>query len=209
MKNEIQFADNNLPPATPVQTIINNAGDNVTQIANNPGGTIIFYQSGSSGTVYNSANIISNEYYNLFVVGSDTLTEPFFLIEKDRALTVSEGVAAEISARYAPLSTEAIAEIKTFPSIFATENRHYGKTDADHLALFGFVTDIKVQENGIKVYYHCMSSIPQQRLNEIAFNLALKGTKTFNELNRRHWAIKRIPLIEELRAAGLRVLLPA
>jgi hypothetical protein len=208
MNDKIQVINEYLPTVTAPQSIIHNSGDNVTQIANNQGGTINVYLPGSNGALYNAANTINKEYYNLFVVGGDTLTDPFFLVEKECALTTSEGVAPEISEQYAPLTSEAITAIKTFPSIFATVNRQYGRTDADHLALFGFVTDVRIQENGIKVCYQSLCSIPQQRLNEIAFHLAMKGASSFNELNRMHWAIKRISLVEELKAAGLSVLLP-
>ncbi|GHV13607.1 hypothetical protein FACS1894219_08650 [Clostridia bacterium] len=123
-------------------------------------------------------------------------------------MTTSEGIAADISAQFAALTPEAIAAIKTFPSLFASENHQYGCTDADHFAFYGMVTDVRIQENGIKIYYQKFSSVPQQKLNEIAFNLAIKGTSSFNELNRTHWAIKRIHLIEELRTVGISVLVP-
>lgn len=208
MKNEIQLVSSSLPSTTAHQSVFTHQGDNGVQIANQQGGTVNVFLPGCNGAVYNASTIISKEYYNLFVVGDDFFTETYVFVEKKRALTTSEGVAPEISAQFAALNNEAITVIKTFPSIFATENRHYGRTDADHLALFGLVTDISVQENGIKVYFQRLCSIPQQKLNEIAFNLAIKGTSSFNELNRMHWTIKRIPLVEELKAAGISVLLP-
>jgi hypothetical protein len=70
------------------------------------------------------------------------------------------------------------------------------------------VTDIRIQENGIKIYFQRFCTIPQRRLNEIAHNLAIKGSYNFNELSRTHWTIKQINLIEELRAAGISVLAP-
>lgn len=208
MSNEVQVANSNLPaPATP-QTLFTHSGDNGVQIANQQGGTINFFLSSNNGAVYNAANAINTEYYNLFVVGDEAFNENFFLIGKDRALTTAEGIASDISAKFAALTPEAMAIIKTFPSIFASENHKYGCTDDSHLALFGVVTDIKVQENGIKIYFQRFCSIPQQKLNEIAFNLAIQGSSSFNELNRTHWTIKRINLIEELRAAGISVLVP-
>jgi len=160
------------------------------------------------GAVYNAATKINTDYYNLFVVGGETFNENFFLIDKNRALITAEGVAADIAEQFAALTPEAQASIKTFPSIFASENHQYGRTDDAHLALFGVVTDIRIQENGIKIYFQRFCTIPQQRLNEIMLNLAIKGSSSFNELNRTHWTIKRINLIEELRAAGISVLAP-
>lgn len=208
MSNEIQKANSNLPTAATPQTVIHNSGDNVTQIANNQGGTINLFMPAAGGAVYNATTKISTEYYNLFVVGGETFNESFFLIEKDRALTTAEGVAEDISAQFASLTPEAQATIKTFPSIFASENHQYGRTDGAHLALFGMVTDIRIQENGIKIYFQRFCTIPQQRLNELMLNLAIKGSSSFNELNRTHWTIKRINLVEELRAVKISVLSP-
>ena len=208
MSKEIQLANNTLPATATPQTVIHNSGDNVTQIANNQGGTINFVFASANGALYNATTKISSEYYNLFVVGDEPFNEGFFLIDKDRALTVSEGVSADISEQFASLSPEAQAAIKTFPSIFASENHQYGHTDEAQLAVFGVVTDIRIQENGIKIYYQRFCTILQQRLNEIMLKLAIKGSSSFNELNRTHWTIKRINLIEELRAAGISVLTP-
>jgi hypothetical protein len=208
MSNEIQVATSNLPTVAVPQSVIHNSGDNVTQIANNQGGVINVYMPTANGAVYNAAMQINTEYYNLFVVGDEEFKENFFLIDKDRALTTAEDVATEISSQFAALTPEAQAAIKTFPSIFASKNHQYGHTDETHLALFGVVTDIRIQENGIKIYFQSFCAIPQQRLNEIMLNLAIKGSSSFNELNRTHWTIKRINLIEELSAAGMSVLVP-
>ena len=208
MSDDIQLANNGLPIVTDPHTVIHNSGDDLTLINNNQGGTINFVFAPTNGALYNAATKISSEYYNLFVVGDESFNEGFFLIDKERALTVSEGVAADISEQFASLSPEAQALIKTFPSIFASENHQYGHTDEAQLAVFGVVTDIRIQENGIKIYYQRFCNIPQQRLNEIMLRLAIKGSSSFNELNRTHWTIKRINLIEELRAAGISVLAP-
>jgi hypothetical protein len=160
------------------------------------------------GASKNTTMRINYEYYNLFVVGDEMFNENFFLIDKKRALTISGGIEPHISKQFASLTDEIITMIKTFPSLFTSENHQYGRTDDNHFALFGLVTDIKIQENGIKIYFHKFCSIPQQRLNEIALNLAIKGSSSYNELNRTHWTIKQINLIEELRAAGISVLIP-
>ncbi len=142
----------------------------------------------------------------MFVIGEETFTEGHFTVPKDRALTQS--MTPENMARFSSLSDEAIAQIKTFPSLFASENHHYGKTVEDHLVTYGFVTDVRIQDNGIKVHFIPLCQFPQQRLNEIAYQIAIQSASTFNELNRTHWAIKRLNLIEELRSAGISVLTP-
>ena len=149
---------------------------------------------------------LNTNYYNLFVIGVETFSAGHFIVPKDRALT--EYMAPETKALFSSLSDDAITQIKTFPSLFLSENHDYGRTDEDHQACYGLVTDVRVQDNGIKIHFQPLSSIPQQRLNEIIFQLAIDGTTGFKELNHTHWAIKRLNLIEELRAAGISVLAP-
>lgn len=161
--------------------------------------------SGSSGS--GSTNLALNmDYYNLFVIGDETYCDGHFTVPKDRALT--ESMSQEAKIQFAALNENAVSQIKTFPSLFASENHGYGKTEDAQLAFFGFVTDVKIQDNGIKIHFRTLSTIQQRKLNEIAFKIAILGSSTFNELNRTHWAIKKVNLIEELKAAGISVLAP-
>ena len=159
------------------------------------------------GPIGSGASVNLNmDYYNLFVIGDETFCGGHFTVPKDRALT--ESMSSEVKAQFAALSEDAVSQIKTFPSLFASENHGYGKTDDAHQACFGIVTDVKIQDNGIKIHFHPLWAVPQQKLNEIAFNIALQGASSFNELNRTHWAIKKVNMIEELKAAGISVLAP-
>jgi len=204
MSNKIQVSKKNLPMANTQQTVLTHSGDNGLQIANQ--GIVNVFMNSNSNSVYNASIQMSTEYYNLFVIGDETFNDGCFLVEKDHALTISEGVAPEISTQFACLTQDAISAIKTFPALFANENHQNGCTDASHQAFYGIVTDIRIQENGIKIYFQKFCCFPQQKLNEIALNLAIKGSSSFNELNKTHWAIKKINLIEELRTAGINVL---
>ncbi len=149
---------------------------------------------------------LNTDYYNLFVIGNEPFSDGHFIVPKDRALT--ESMMPENKAQFSALTDEAIARIKTFPSIFASENHNCGKTDDDHQAIFGLVKEVRIQDNGIKIHFQALWPIPQQRLNEISFKIGIQGSSAFNELNRTHWAIKQLNLIEELRAAGISVLAP-
>lgn len=160
----------------------------------------------TTGSTANTAITINTDYYNLFVIGNETFSEGHFIVPKDRALT--ESMTPENKAQFSALTDEAIAKIKTFPSIFASENHSYGKTDDAHQAIFGLVSEVRIQDNGIKIRFLPLWTIPQQRLNEIASKIVIHGASSFNELNRTHWAIKRLNLIEELRAVGISVLAP-
>ncbi len=141
--------------------------------------------------------------FNFFVLGTEQYEEPCFIVPKNRALT--ESTSQEMKDLCASLSPEAIAIIKTFPAIFCSENHHYAKTDPDHMAYYGYVTDIKVQDNGVKVYFTKLNQLPQQVLIDFSEELCIGGAKSYTELSHTHWAIKRINLIEVLERAGYRV----
>lgn len=158
----------------------------------------------SSGTPVIGQGITFNyDCFNFFVLGNEQYTDSCFIVPKDRALT--ESTSQEMKDLCASLSKEAIAVIKTFPALFCSENHHYSKTDPDHIAYYGYVTDIKVQDNGIKVYFTKLNQLPQQVLIDLSEDLSIGGARAYTELSRTHWAIKRINLIEVLEKAGYRV----
>jgi hypothetical protein len=194
-----------------IENHANVGNQTVIQIQNMSGSIGIPYvvmpqQISTSRSAANTTFTLNTDYYNLFVIGDETFSEEHFIVPKDRALT--ESMTLENKAQFSALTDEAIERIKTFPSIFASENHNYGKTNDDHQAIFGLVSEVRIQDNGIKIRFRSLWPIPQQRLNEISFRLAIQSASSFNELNRTHWAIKRLNLIEELKAAGISVLAP-
>lgn len=196
-----------LPEKTNIQIGVKN-----TQVghANNVNNVVNIILPGTShstaGLLMNTSLTLSTEYYNLFVIGDETFCDGHFIVPKDRALT--ESITPGIASKYASLGEDAIDHIKTFPSLFASENRSYCCTDDEHEAYFGIVKDVRIQQNGIKIYFQLISALPQQRLNEIAPNLALDRASMINELGRTHWAIKQVNLLGVLSDAGLSVLSP-
>lgn len=192
-------------PAQPV-SLTQNGNDN-TQIAyveRYEQSVVIFPGVASAGMPVIGQGVTFNyDCFNLFVLGTEQYNDPFFIVPKDRALT--ESTSQEMKELCASLSPEAIAIIKSFPAIFCSENHRYAKTDPDHMAYYGYVTDIKVQDNGIKVYFTKLNQLPQQVLIDLSEDLCIGGARSFTELSRTHWAIKRINLIEVLEKAGYRV----
>jgi hypothetical protein len=151
----------------------------------------------------NKARLSFNtDFYHLFVISGERYEDTYFLVPKDRALT--ENTNEELKSRYATLRPEAIEELKRYPAIFADENHSYGKTDDEQDAYLGFLKDVKIQDNGIKIYYTIITAIPQQILNDRCFEFGICGARSFNELNRTHWALKQINLIESLQKADIR-----
>ena len=194
-----------------IENHANVGNQTVIQIQNMSGSIGIPYvvipqQVSTTRNAPNTTFTLNTDYYNLFVIGTETFSDGHFIVPKDRALT--ESMTPENKAQFSALSDETIARIRTFPSIFASENHYFGKTDDDHCAIFGLVSEVRIQDNGIKIHFRSLWPIQQQRLNEILFQLAIDGTTSFNELDRTHWAIKRVNLIEELKVAGISVFAP-
>lgn len=153
----------------------------------------------------NSTRIsLNTDCYHLFVVSGEDFLEPYFLVPKDRALT--ESTNDELKRKYATLRPEAIKELKRYPAIFADKNHLFGKTNDEQNAYLGIITDVKIQDNGIKIYYRIFTAIPQRILNEQGFEFGICGAKSFNELNRTHWALKQINLKEALQKTGIQFL---
>ena len=212
MDKDLPFASNHPPQeAQPVPITLTQTGNDNTQIAyvqtyDATTNQTVFIVQGVSpvdGTVVGQGVTLNYDCFNLFVLGTEQYDGPTFIVPKDRALT--ESTSDEMKAQCAALTPEAIEIIKTFPALFCSENHHFAKTDPDHMAYYGYVTDIKVQDNGIKIYFTKLNAFPQQILNNIASRLSIGGARSFNELSRTHWAIKRVNLVEELATAGCRV----
>lgn len=145
---------------------------------------------------------INENYYNLIVVAEGDLSEGVYVMV-DKAKAIMESTEPELKKIYANLRPEAVAELKTFPTIIASENHKYGNTDEDHFAIYGLIMDVKIQENGIKVYYHRKFLIQQQRLNELSEELEMQRASCCNELDLPHWSIKRVNVEEVFRKNGV------
>lgn len=147
---------------------------------------------------------INREYYNIFVVGGEEFDKPYFKMPRDRSLC--ECMSEETKIRFTGMTQENKQEIITMPTLFMAENNRYGNADNDQRVIYGFVSDYKIYENDVKIYYSGYKlDIPQVRLNEMLEELQLYGDNRFNEMNRTHWAIKRCDLISELQEAGINI----
>lgn len=196
------------PNTSAVQPTYVQHGDDNVFISNNGTVNLTVNQqmpvpSNFSGNFYVPVTI-DREYYNLFVLGVEEFDRPYFKIDRERAL--KEYMSEETKQIFSTPSDEAIARIKTLPSLFMAENRQYGKADDNQFAIYGFVSDMKIYETEMKIYY-CgyRKDIPQQRINDIHEELEIPANKGYSELNRTHWAIKRVDLIQELLEAGIQI----
>ena len=149
-------------------------------------------------------NTIDREYYNIFVLGIEEFDKQYIKMPRDRSL--NQYMTKETMALFDALTSEMLSRIKTMPSLFMAENRQYGHPDDDQRVIYGFVSDIKVYDNDVKIYF-CgyKNDIPQSSINGLLDELGLIGNTSFNELNRTHWSIKRVDLIQELYEASIQV----
>lgn len=140
-------------------------------------------------------------HYHLFVIGGEDFDSDRFMVDPTRALT--EYTDATLKEQFARLEPDMINQLKLFPAIFASENALYGQAADGQTAYWGAVTDIRVQDNGIRIGFHIIHPIPQNLLNENATYLGINGYRFVNELNRTHWALKRVNLFEAFQDAGI------
>ena len=152
-----------------------------------------------------TALTVDRTHYNLLVTsGADFSHSTPFTVKTTRALT--EYMGDDLKEKFSTLSDDVIDEIKAFPCIFANENLNFGHTDEEQALGYGYIRQIKIRKDGIKIYPQIVYLLPQQRLNEALFDLDIYGGSTFNEFNRMHWSIKKINLIAELQALGFQIL---
>lgn len=159
---------------------------------------------------------INMEYFNLFVILGEQYDKPYFVVDVKRALTVVEGTAKSIHDKLASFSEEAKAEIMSYPCIFANENYRYSPPETPpsgpQMAQYGFITKIQQLHNGdLKIYFQSltMCPIPQDLLNTMVSELDLQGNEKVNELDRTHWSIKNVNIVEELKLKGISLLIPS
>ena len=204
-KNNLSASPNGGVPAIAMDL----HGDNNTQVGYaervESNTTIIIAGNGADRTRQAMAGRhYSTDYYHLFCIGIEDYSKGYFIVDGSRALT--ECIAPELKEKYGRLDTpEIIDELMSFPALFTSENHSYGSTDEAHIAYFGVVTGIKVREYGVQVYFQTMTQMAQQRLNELSLELGFNNKYFTNELNRTHWTIKRIDLVETLHDAYLPV----
>jgi hypothetical protein len=213
MGKELQVISRGGVPVNKTPTSMTQVGDKNTQVAHAEqviaNTTIFLLNSGTTPSVAQDTILAqfqtylknrSCEYYNLFVIGGETFANGRFFVPPNRALT--ESIEPALKSEFAALNDSAKARLLTFPSLFMDE---IDRTNPDQTAYHGFVTGIAIQANGIRIAFQKLNPLLQHKLNEIYRVLALEGKLEFNELNRTHWTVKRINLLEELRIADMSV----
>jgi len=123
---------------------------------------------------------------NLFIdADSEKWDTNTTLLYRERCLT--EHITNELRMRFLVLGNSEIAQIKEFPCIFAYEKR------IEKDARIGFITDISVRQNKIKIdYQFCEETIPYQEFLNLYEQLDMDKCEEY----RTHWTIKNIDIKE-------------
>jgi len=131
--------------------------------------------------------------YNLFISGDETAWDSDTkTYDVDRCLR--EYTDKDVFEKFGKLGKEEISELKKLPCIFAYED--YCQKDAS----IGYITDILVRQVGVKITFQKLEVLSLAKLHELQFELDIKNW----ELNRTHWAIKKVNLYDELNKVGIR-----
>lgn len=142
------------------------------------------------------------DYYSLIVSNDLDITnlQPFTM---DTSRSLTEYMEDSVKAMFSTLTDEIQKQVLTFPAVFANENiSGYDHTDEDQLLGLGYIRQIKIRRDKIKIYPQVLCLLPQQRFNEACFDLDIQSGY---ELHRAHWSIKKVDLIAELRELGFQL----
>lgn len=135
---------------------------------------------------------MTEDLYNLFISGDENAWESDAKIfDLDRCLRGY--TEKDIVEKFGKLGRTDIDEIKKLPCIFAYED-YCGKD-----ASIGYITDIKVRQAGVKITIQKVKELSLANLHKLQFELDIKSW----ELNRTHWAIKKVNLYKELQNIGI------
>ena len=97
--------------------------------------------------------------FNLLISSSeDSWNSNFYEFDKSRVAI--EYTADEISERYKFLETNAINELKSFPTLFVVENEKQASR-------IGYITDIKIRSKTIKINFEIDTIFPKLAIGTI------------------------------------------
>jgi hypothetical protein len=132
------------------------------------------------------------QLYNLLISGNENAWELNSVIF-DLNRCIVEYTDKDLIDRFVKLGKNEVNEIKHFPCIFAYED--YCNKDA----YIGYIKDILVRQNGVKITFEKIEVFSIENLHKLQFELDIQSW----ELNRTHWAIKKVNLYKELQSIGI------
>ena len=135
--------------------------------------------------------------YNLLVTAVDDQWKKR-AYELERSRCVNEYTEDDIIQKYGDLGKDAIEALMTTPCLFAYETQKPRTPDAR----LGWLTRVRPSRGMVRIEYEIEKSLPAvtaARLERLKSELDITNW----ELNRTHWAVKDVNLIQVLMTAGI------
>ena len=182
-----------------IDTFVANAG----QVQNN----YIFGNNGMPGTGttpnFGAPPQMDTGYYNLFVLPSEAFITGGFRVQKIDALKdTEENVVKNLTS----LGERELSCIRSYPTIVAMPNIHYGTTSPGSIVHYGFLNSIQVCETSVVFGFTKLQDIPQNILVDNAAVFGIGKACAYNEFDHPHWAVKHINVVDALRNQGVQVI---
>ncbi len=142
-------------------------------------------------------------FYNLFVISGEYINGQTFTLPKELALQdTDEDVVAALTL----LEEREINAIRCFPTIVVEKNKRCGSAGEGQMARYGFLNGISVQAYNIQFSFVKLQDITQSLLLTRAEDFGIGKASAYNEFDRPHWAVKKINIVETLKAYGIKAL---
>jgi hypothetical protein len=148
----------------------------------------------------NDQTMISNTLYNLFVsYNVDEWNGMPWLVDASRCISANEYTNPELVEKFSALDENAINFLKSYPCLFCYESVH--KKDP----AFGYITSVIKRQGKVRVEYEIIQRedfLTYASLERLKFELDISPL----ELNRTHWAIKKVNLFDELSKCDIKLI---
>lgn len=142
------------------------------------------------------------DYFNVIVCNDiDFTSVNAFSIARSRVFENQNEY--EVTEQFSDLTEHSIQRLKKFPTLFANENRKYGFTDDSQVLAYGYIEHIEVRGGSVWITPRYGFHLKQQQFNVSLAYYGLYTSYVLNELNRTHWAVKKLNLEEQLQKAGV------
>ena len=163
----------------------------------------------ASGNMVSETRQLNMSRYHLIVTTEDIFDTRYITMITKRSL-VKTSISEDAYAKYASLSTDAIAEMIKFPAIICQESKaYYGKTDTEQQAIYGLIRKITKINRNVHIYFHPLCYIPQHKLYENAVDFGIDVSCAISDLNHTAWTIRDVNLLEACQDAGIQILVPS
>ena len=162
---------------------------NVHYFAQPHGGTSVFEMQG-----------LRSDYYSLFVLDGETLTDDHFSMSK--RCVFSAGTGEEDQKWLRMMGDDVTQMLLSTPAVFTLKQK--GKeASPEQVSILGRVTNIRVQKNDLRISWKLYRPFPMTVLFDHCSDLGIYYSNMSTEMDEEHWAVKPEPLLRKLAGYGV------